>query len=283
MMQPVSRKTPASIGELVSGQFQLPSLPIVVVELIDTLNDENANFARLVEKIAKDQSIVARVMRLANSPFYGFPGGVASIREAVALLGFNSVRNLVLASTLMDMFKGEGGEFDWPEFWRHSLNTGACAKLLAAKVRQDQETAFLAGILHDIGRLLVGVYLPGQFAASLAYQREHGVALTEAEQTLWETDHARIGAAVARHWRLPSLICHAIEHHHDTEQAHNMPLADIVYLANVLDQELAASPAGEYLSEFLAEETQQRLGLDRQGLSQVARQLAASGPGAAPD
>lgn len=283
MIQPVSRKNPSSIGELASGQFQLPSLPIIVVELIDTLNDQTANFSRLVEKIAKDQSIVARVMRLANSPFYGFPGGIASIREAMALLGFNSVRNLVLASTLMDMFQGKGGEFDWPEFWRHSFNTGACAKLLAAKTRQDQETAFLAGILHDIGRLLVGVYLPGQFASSLNYQREHGVTLIEAEQTLWQTDHARIGAAAARQWRLPAVICHAIEHHHNSEPTGDRPLTDIAYLANVLDQELAASPSGADLSEFLAEETHRRLGLDRQGLSQVARQVVASSPGAAPD
>lgn len=275
-MQPISQKKPASIEELASGQFQLPSLPVIVVELIDTLNDEKIGFPHLVEKIAKDQSLVARVMRLANSPFYGFSGSVASIREAVALLGFNNVRNLVLTSTLMDLFPGPGGAFDWAEFWRHSFNTGACAKLLAAKVRQNQEAAFLAGILHDIGRLLIGVYLPGQFATSLAYQREHGVALIEVERALWGTDHARIGADAARRWRLPAAICHAIEHHRTPEPSSGMPLTDIVYLANALDQELAASAPELALSEFLAEEAHRRLGLDRTTLTQLAGQVAAN-------
>lgn len=278
-MQPTPRKQPSSVEELAGGQFPLPSLPAIVVELIDSLEDADSDLSRLVEKIARDQAIVAKVMRLANSSFFGFPGGVASIREAVTLLGFNSVRNLVVTSSLMDLFPDQGGAFDWAEFWRHSINTGACARLLAAKVHQDREAAFLAGILHDVGRLLVGVYLPEQFAASLKYQDEAGVTLVDAEQQVWKTDHARLGAAVARRWRLPTVICHAIEGHHAPQATAGMPLTDIIYLANVLDQELSLSPAGTELSEFLAEETQKRLGLDRQGLSQVAAQMAAaSGP-----
>lgn len=281
-MNPASRKKPASIEELVNGQFQLPSLPTIVLEMIDTLNDENADFSRLIEKITRDQAIVAKVMRLANSPFYGFPGGVASIREAVSLLGFNGVRSLILASTLMELFPGKGGAFDWTEFWRHSFNSGACARLLAASVRGNQEAAHLAGILHDIGRLLIGVYLPEQFAASLAYHQKHGISLIEAEQALWGTDHAGVGAAVAARWRLPPAIQHAIEHHHNPQPAKDMPLTDLVYLANLLDQEVAGSGSGEELSEFLVEEAHQRLGISRQVLNEVAGQTAAATAKAAP-
>jgi putative nucleotidyltransferase with HDIG domain len=281
-MQPRPEKKPASVEDLVNGFDRLPSLPAVVAELIETLNGGNTNFACLADEIAKDQSLVARVMRLANSPFYGFPGGIGSIREAVTLLGFNSVRNLVVTSTLMDLFPGQGGEFDWPEFWRHSLHTGACARLLAAAVRQDREAAFLAGILHDVGRLLVGAYLPGEFAASLAFQEEHGVPLIEADQALWGTDHTRLGSAAARHWRLPEPICHAVENHHAPVPAVDMPLTDITYLANVLEQELHASPGGTDLSECLAEDAHRRLGLDRQILSRIAGQAAEASSAAEP-
>lgn len=282
-MKPVAAKKPASIEELVNGQFKLPSLPAIVVELIDALSDENADFPRLTEKIAKDQAIAAKVMRLANSPFYGFSGAIASIREAVALLGLNSIRSLVMAGAFMDLFPAErGGAFNWTEFWRHSFNSGACASLLAARVRQNQETAQLAGLLHDIGRLLIGVYFPAQFAASRAHCQEHGVPLIEAEQLLWGTDHARIGAAAAARWRLPETILHAIGHHHDPAPAKDMPLTDIVHLADLLDHELAASAPGQELSEFLVEETHLRLGLERRTLAQVAGQAAALGSSAAP-
>lgn len=267
------KSPPELFDALFHSRVRLPSLPTTVVELVESLNSENSDVPGLVDKIGQDQSIVARVMRLANSSFYGFPGGVGSIREAVLMLGFNEVRNLVIATALMNLSPVRSRGFDWPNFWRQSFTVGVCARVLARRTRQNQEAAFLAGVVHDVGLLVVGICLPEQFSRVLEYQREHGVSMIEAEQSLWNTDHAKVGAAVARRWRFPEEICHAIENHHNSAPVLPVPLTDIVYVANLLCHEMALSDSGQEISAFLAEETHMRLGLDQKALEQVVEQI----------
>lgn len=158
------------IDSLLNQIHALPSLPSLVVEILQSFDNENVDTALLARKIASDQAIVARVMRVANSPFFGLSGQIGSISEAIVVLGFNNLRGLVTSAAIINLFPNPGKQFDLHVFWCHSIGAAVCAKLLAKHAGVDAETAFTTGLLHDIGRLVIGVYFPqaiektGQFA-----------------------------------------------------------------------------------------------------------------------
>lgn len=149
-------------GKVLERIQKLPSLPSLVIEILASLNDEHVDVATLANKIARDQAIVARVLRVANSPFFGLSGQTGSIFEAVAVLvycftlGGKNLRGLVTAAAIINALPRTEKGFDWRAFWHHGIVTAVCAKVLARRAGLNPETAFTAGLLHDIGKLMMG-------------------------------------------------------------------------------------------------------------------------------
>lgn len=230
-----------SIAEALRRLRELPSLPDAVGQLLLLLQRDDLDTRELADKIALDQAIAAKTLRLANSSFYGLSARVTSLQQAIAVLGMHSIRTLVTAIAMTGSLRAPAlPGFDLRQFWRHALATAAAARALARCQQQNPETAFTAGLLHDIGVPVLATCFPPEYAAMDAWRLAQGCSQSEAEQACFGFDHAAMGAALAAHWRFPPAIQEAAAQHHGEQwQGRSLPLT--VHLANLLAH--AATPA----------------------------------------
>ncbi|HEY4318926.1 MAG TPA: HDOD domain-containing protein [Herbaspirillum sp.] len=234
--------TKLALDKLIAAIQDLPSLPAVVLELMHNLDDEAAGAHLLADKIAQDQAISAKVLRLANSSFYGMQRKVTTIQQSITILGFNSVRALVTATAVIDRYAAnKDSSLDFDAFWRHSIGTALCAKALARKLSFNQDHAFMTGLLHDIGRLVIVTYSARHYEPVLAYRAKHGCYLFEAEQNVLGFDHAAVGRAIMQLWKFPPLMLEAVERHHASAEETVGRLTAIVRLADCIAHDLDLS------------------------------------------
>lgn len=214
-------------------QTHLPPLPEIVADLLGSMGQENIDIDTLSEKLSHDQALVATTLRLANSSFYGMPRRVTSIREAFAILGLKSVRTLITAAAVTQGFIANHHTADEIEKnWRHSIAVAVCAKALARQLHFDQEQAFTAGLLHDIGKLVLAIYFPLQYQATLVHRSTQDCTSFQAEREVLGIDHAMVGQALAGHWKFHLEMQLAIGNHHAPEEAGHSPLISLVHVAD---------------------------------------------------
>ncbi|MFZ5484571.1 MAG: HDOD domain-containing protein [Pseudomonadota bacterium] len=256
----MNRITPAQVLDNI---HRLPSLPGVVNELILAMSDESLRVDDLAHGIEKDQALSARALRVANSPFYGLPKPVSSIHDAVVVLGFRAVGSLVTTAALTDFFRMPALDwFDPSTFWHHSLGAAVCGRKLAARAGMDPEVGFTAGLLHDIGRLLLVVGHTRQYQATLAWRDAHDAPLIQAERAVLELTHAEAGAALAGHWNFPPEIQNAVAFHHQPDQAPEPRPAYLAHLSDALAQGLDLARDQRAIAPPLVPDVLTRLGLD---------------------
>lgn len=220
-------------GEILRCVRDLPALPAVVMELMQSLEDHRINADQLAVKISHDQALAAKTLRLANSSFYGMSRRVTSISEATAILGLRTLRNVAMAAGLAGSFSGLSCRgFDFEAFWRHAIGTALCAQALAQAVQLDEDEAFTLGLLHDVGRLVMVSGHAERYAKVLDCQREQDCLMYVAERSIFGTDHAAVGSLVAEHWHFNPMIVAAIAGHHEVPQATAKCLTDIVHVAD---------------------------------------------------
>ncbi|MES2742386.1 MAG: HDOD domain-containing protein [Pseudomonadota bacterium] len=221
--------------DIVNHLEELPSLPAVVMELLNSIDQDNVDISVLAKKVSHDQALTAMTLRLANSSLYGLQVKVTTIQQAITYLGFQTTRNLITAAAVTGCFPhGLCPGFDDKAFWRHSIASAACAKLLARQLRFNQDYAFTAGLLHDIGRLVLVTSFPQHFARVLAYRDRHDCYMLEAEQTIMGVDHVQAGLALAEHWNFSDTMRLAIAGHHAPEAAGAGFLAAIIHVADAV-------------------------------------------------
>ncbi len=242
---------------------QLPALSVIVTEFLELIDRGDVELAVLMQKIGQDQALAARALRVVNSPFYGFSRRIASLKDAGMMLGVHTLRKIVVAAGIMGHFpSGEDQGFDRMTFWQHAIGTGVAAKVLASHCGLDGETAFTAGLLHDIGKLVMAVYFPADFDQVLACRNEQDCLLKDAEQAVLGFDHTLVGAKVARKWKMPKAIIEAIRHHHNPDSVTDKPFAALVHIADILCRGLEIGYGGDTLIPGLDVAAMQRLGLD---------------------
>jgi putative nucleotidyltransferase with HDIG domain len=213
----------------------LPSLPVVVMELLGSIDEENVDISVLARKVSLDQALTAKTLRLANSASSGLQVRVTTIQQAITYLGFQATRNLITAAAVTGCFPaGKCPGFDHRAFWRHSIATAACAKVLARRMRLNQDFAFTAGLLHDIGRLVLVTGFPERYSAVLARRQREDRQLLDVERELLGVDHVMAGALLAQHWQFSDTMHHAIAYHHEPEAPGAGFLATIVHVANAI-------------------------------------------------
>jgi len=224
----------------------LPSLPKAVQDAMAVLNDEGASIGDVTERIERDQVLTARTLRAANTAFYGAPGRVATIRTAIGILGLRAVAALLTTASVSSQFSASNhcAELRFGDFWRHALSTALVARGLAARLGLDGEVAFTAGLLHDIGALMLATQFPAETGVALRFAREHDLPMLAIERTVLGVDHCVAGEALARHWRFPDATVHAIASHHDLPaNPDGKPvLAELVHIADALAHGI--QPAG---------------------------------------
>ncbi len=231
-----SLKTPQLTRAILEKEIQqLPALPAIVSEVLALFDRGGVDLVVLMQKIGQDPALAARVLRVVNSPFYGFSRHIGSLKDAGMMLGVHTLRNIVTAVGIMSHFP-PGGDvgFDRLSFWQHAIDTGVAAKVLAGHCGLDGETAFTAGLLHDIGKLVMAAYFPADFEQVLTTRDERDCPLREAEQAVLGFDHGLVGAKVAQQWKLPVAIIEAIQHHHAPDAVTDTPFAALVHIADIL-------------------------------------------------
>jgi len=215
---------------------QLPHIPKVVQELMQSFQDEDVDVDEISKKVAMDQALTAKVLRLANSAHYGASRSIANTNDAIVLLGFNTLRTMVLASGVTSSFKAPEG-FDMNAFWKQSFAIGGLSKWIAQYVPgTDQETAFTCGMLNSIGSLLIRIVLPTE-AQSIDKGEALGGKRHSLERGQLGFDGAKVGAELAKRWKFPEEMLAAIndQNNADFDQEFGT-YAGILYIAKYLHQ-----------------------------------------------
>lgn len=258
---------------------QLPSLPAVVAELQSSMEQEDIDVHLLAAKITLDQALTAKTLRLANSSFYGMQSQVTSIQQAITVLGFNSIRTLVTACSVTGSFMpGPGNRFDFQAFWRHAIGTAVAARALAPHLGHNPDTAFTAGLLHDIGALVLATSFPQLYQDAVAYRGSHDCATRDAERAVFGLDHALVGRTLAAYWKFPPAIQQAVASHHDDAYPLEVDngggkasLALTVHMANLVAHALDLSGVDDELAPPLSQQAWAALALSDATMLAVLR------------
>ncbi|HEU5125624.1 MAG TPA: HDOD domain-containing protein [Verrucomicrobiae bacterium] len=238
-----------SLATLISGiPSTLGSYGPVLKKIDAAMQSPQCNLVTLGEAIEIDPDLTARLLRLANSSFYGFSSRVSTVTEAISLIGIQQVQDLILASSIVERFSGISDEFvSMESFWRHSLACGLTARLLAMELRLPQaDKCFVAGMLHDIGRLVLLSEAPQIALEIFTLYRQERLLLREAEQRVLTFDHQQIAAALLKEWNYPGSLIEVVACHHQPLLAKaNVQQACAVHVADYLVHALELGSSGE--------------------------------------
>lgn len=219
---------------------ELPSLPEVYIRVTELLETESSTGIKIGEAVQSDPTLTARILKLINSAYYGLQNPVTSIPQAVTLLGRQQLRQVLVGSVLAGVFKDfDITEFPLRDFWQHSIKTAIIGRQLAMQNACviDHEAFFTAGLLHDIGWLVIAKVNPGSYIQISELARTENKDVIQVETEKLGVSHIDVGVALLDKWGIPGLITQCVKRHHDTD--HNGQIAVetcIVYLANKLSR-----------------------------------------------
>ena len=239
--------------DILAHLHQLPSLPVIVQELIASFNDADVDTSLLANKIEQDQGLSARVLRVSNSSFYGLSRKVGSVQDALVVLGFECVRSMALSAAIAHAFlKSPGSVFDRQAYWQRSFRIATIAKLLAKTLRQGAALAFTAGMFYDIGLMVLDLCIPHKFSAILQQQTSSGLSLLELERSELGFDHIEIGAELVHLWNFPAEIEQVVLCWR--EPSAEYPLAGIMHVAALIEDGLSGEALLTQLPTYLREQ-----------------------------
>lgn len=217
---------------------ELPTLSVVAMQVSSMLQDINTSAQDLSKVIENDQAIVPKMLKLVNSAFFGFSQKVTSVPHALMLLGFNTVRNAVLSIEVINAveLKNKIAGFDITQFWQHAISVAVISRHLDQMMGgANREDVFAAGLIHDIGKIVMARYFPSNFEATWYSMQQSGLSFWDAEKKHFPVHHAAIGAQLAKRWNLPDELRRVISQHHaNRKKAAGELLPLIVHTADAL-------------------------------------------------
>jgi putative nucleotidyltransferase with HDIG domain len=264
--------TPPSIKAMVQAvPRSLGSYGPVLHEIEQALQSTQCNLSTIGDAIQKDPDLTARLLRLANSPFFGFASRLSTVAEAVSLLGIQQIQDMITASSVMEQFRGVPDTLvNKDSFWRHCLAVGITARLLAMERRLPKpDKFFVAGLLHDVGRLVL-LQQAAEWAQAVfeLYQREK-ILLREAEQKILGYDHQQIAAELLQSWSYPTALVQAVAFHHVPGQSLSKLDSAVVHIADHLVNAMAIGSSGEQFVPPLDDRAWTTLGLETEALAKI--------------
>ena len=224
----------------------LPTLPNIVLKVNNLLKDQNSSVKELGKTIETDQAMVTKILRLVNSTFYGFRSKIKNIPHAIIILGFNNVRNALVSVSIIKSFSEKKGfeGFEIKDFWKHSIAVGVISKYLSEESKLDSpDDCFVAGLLHDVGKVVLSQHFTELFGLVWKSIQEDGLSFYEAEKELLPANHVQIGAHLAKKWQFPASLIESITYHHDIRKTvSNLDQLVIVHTANTIMNNYEADP-----------------------------------------
>jgi HD-like signal output (HDOD) protein len=263
--------TPLTPDVILSRLDELPTLPTIVYELSQVINDPMSSTSDVEKIMANDPSLTATVLRLVNSSYYAIPGGVSSLARAIGYIGFDTVNQLVLSASILKALEvKKPARFDLNEFWKHAIGVGVAAETIANFVNHAMPAdLFTCGLVHDMGKIALYTLEPDLMVSVYQKCEADGMSYLEAEGALGLVPHVQIGSMLAKKWALPLGIQEAIRHHHEKEHGARGGLTadahrniDIVYLSNLLVHALKFGYSGHARVLGAPRETLERLALN---------------------
>ncbi len=266
-----------SLDDIISGVNEIPALPHVVVTVMQMTEDPNSTVQDINNALNKDQAMTARVLRLANSAFYGFARRIGSVTEAVVFLGFKTIRGIVLAAAVSDIMnrKLDGYALEKGELWKHSQACAIAARTIARRAKYSNiDLAFTVGLLHDIGKLILNQTLKEAYIEVVEKVENEDKTFLQAEDEVLGFNHAIVGGKIVEKWKLPNQLVEAILYHHEPDLAPNdKALVAIVHIADVLCVSLGIGIGIDGMLYQLHSDCLSILGLNEEDFDEIASEL----------
>ena len=245
----MTETAPNNLARIIRNIDDLPTLPSAVMKITELANNPKASARDLAGVISEDQILTARLLKLVNSAFYGFPQKITTVTGAVVLLGFDAIRNLLLTTSVFDMFSGKTrkDKFDREQLWNHSLGCAVGAKIIGNYIRYDKiEELFVFGLLHDIGKIVEMLFMPNYFDRITSIVKTENILIYNAESQVLGYTHSEVGTMLAKKWKLSSKLAGVIAHHHKPENADKFLIETaVIHLSDILCRALDIGSGGD--------------------------------------
>lgn len=229
------------VHKILSKVYNVPTVPQIILEVSNLIDNPKTSASILGRMISNDQGLVTKILSIANSPLHGIPRRVATIDFAIVVLGFNQVKNIVMALSMMETFKVVGNrKFDQNKYWTHSILTAAAAKRIADDLGyQTSGEVFTAGLLHDLGIPIIYKFFNKEYKEIINEVSETDISYLEAEEKYLGITHQEIGRYLIDRWNLPVSIADVISYHHNPSLAKtNRELTALIHLADNMTRQL---------------------------------------------
>ncbi len=259
------------IEEVLSKNVVLPSAPTIIHQLTTMMSRDNVGSREIARIVETDQGFTARIIKLVNSPFYGLARQITSVDEAITVVGIGSLQQLLLGTSVISILGSEGSSLSMDDFWMHSFSVGVIAKhLLPSEISEEQNEAFMCGVLHDIGRLLFVKMDPERYERF--YDAGQSVIDLDKEIEWFGADHQKIGEALATKWNFPRRFVAAIASHHHPEQATNSSaLVASIHVADLTCHALNLGQSGNHFVSNFSPESWSMLKLTEESYEKAIR------------
>ena len=263
--------------EIVGSVDALPTLPTVVAKVNELVDDTSVSAGDINEVISHDIALSSKILKLVNSAYYGFPRRISSITHAVVILGFQTIRNIAVSAFVLDAFEGGGTLFGHRGFWIHSVGVGVAANVVGQRQRLPaSEEAFMCGLLHDVGKLVLNQFARKDFARVLELARAEDITVLEAEGRVLGTSHAEVGAMLLERWKLPQRMVAAIGGHHRPESAPEEArvLTAAIHVGDIVTRALLVGSGGDEKIPTVSAEAWTALGLSEEALPGMLQEIS---------
>ena len=265
------------LNRIVSHVRDLPTLPRTVLKITALVNDPQASAKSLAGVITDDQVLTARLLRLVNSSFYGFPQKIATVTNAIVLLGFDAIRNLLLTTSIFGVFsqRNKVDAKQLEQYWDHALGCAVGAKLIGHYLKyENEEELFVAGLLHDIGKIVEILFIAEDFEQAKQLAWDENLLLIQAEERALGFTHADIGELLAQRWNLPEKLATIIAFHHKPAESKLFAKETaIIHFADILCRSLDMGSGGDNMIPKLDEAAWEQMKIKQEQIGPLMEKM----------
>jgi putative nucleotidyltransferase with HDIG domain len=266
------------IRQLITNKIKtLPTLPTIIQKVVALAKDEKTSARDLCKLISYDQAISFKLLKIANSAYYGFLREVSTIQHAIVILGFDEVKRISMGIAVVDLMKMTDDEspLNWEEFWKHSVGCSLAASIICKKVSSNAEIASTASLLHDIGKLVLNNFYTSEYRKVLEKTEVEETSLVEAEKEMLGFTHADVGMWLSNKWKLPPSLTFPIAYHHQVGEVDQeyLLLTSIIHLADMLCKKAGIGHSGDTTIPHLQESANKCLCIKEEDIERMIGEI----------